>query len=70
MKTAERTTPNRWTTLPGNRAHGVEDQNQFLLKQTGCEARKIPAGGDVFLLDFSFYRTNRELQICRGRKLM
>jgi hypothetical protein len=23
----------------------------------GCEARKIPAGGDVFFLDFSLYRT-------------
>jgi hypothetical protein len=27
--------------------------------QVGCEARKIPAEGDVFFLDFSFYRTNR-----------
>jgi hypothetical protein len=23
----------------------------------GCEARKIPAGGEVFFLDFSLYRT-------------
>jgi hypothetical protein len=26
----------------------------------GCEARKIPAGGDVFLLDFSLYRTYQD----------
>jgi hypothetical protein len=25
----------------------------------GCEARKLPAGGEVFFLDFSFYRANR-----------
>jgi hypothetical protein len=29
--------------------------------QVGCEARKRPAGGDVFLLDFFLYRTYREL---------
>src|SRR5258708_36403563 len=34
---------------------------QISLDQVGCEARKIPAGGDVFLLDFSLYRTNQEL---------
>src|SRR5258706_7794498 len=33
---------------------------QISLDQVGCEARKIPAGGDVFLLDFSLYRTIRE----------
>jgi hypothetical protein len=27
----------------------------------GCEARKPPASGEVFFLDFSFYRTNRDL---------
>jgi hypothetical protein len=27
----------------------------------GCEARKIPAEGDVFFLDFYLYRTYREL---------
>jgi hypothetical protein len=32
-----------------------------LLDQWGCEARKIPAAGDVFSLDFYLYRTNREL---------
>jgi hypothetical protein len=27
----------------------------------GCEARKIPAEGDVFFLDFYLYRTYRDL---------
>jgi hypothetical protein len=27
----------------------------------GCEARKIPAAGDVFFLDFYLYRTSRDL---------
>ena len=26
----------------------------------GCEARKLPASGEVFFLDFSFYRTYQE----------
>src|SRR5260221_8563963 len=32
---------------------------QILLNYVGCEARKLPAGGEVFFLDFSFYRANR-----------
>jgi hypothetical protein len=31
----------------------------------GCEARKIPVDGDVFFLDFAFYRTNPDLSILR-----
>jgi hypothetical protein len=27
----------------------------------GCEARKIPAEGEVFFLDFYLYRTNQDL---------
>jgi hypothetical protein len=34
---------------------------QIALDQVGCEARKIPAEGDVFFLDFSPYRTYQEL---------
>jgi hypothetical protein len=30
---------------------------QILLNQAGCEARKTPADGGVFFLDFPFYRT-------------
>src|SRR5258708_13559661 len=33
---------------------------QILLNYVGCEARKLPAGGEVFFLDFSFYRANRK----------
>jgi hypothetical protein len=29
----------------------------------GCEARKIPAGGEVFSLDFDFYRTSQSYEI-------
>ena len=31
---------------------------QILLDQGGCDARKIPAAGKVFFLDFDFYRTS------------
>jgi hypothetical protein len=27
----------------------------------GCDAKKLPAGGDVFFLDFSLYRTYQDL---------
>jgi hypothetical protein len=33
---------------------------QISLDQLGCEARKLPAMGRVFFLDFSLYRTNQE----------
>src|SRR5258706_16320098 len=32
---------------------------QILLNYVGCEARKLPAGGEWFFLDFSFYISNR-----------
>jgi hypothetical protein len=38
--------------------HGRAEQ--ISLDQVGCEARKTPAEGDVFFLDISLYRTNRE----------
>ena len=34
---------------------------QISLEQVGCEARKIPAEGDVFFLDFILYRTYQDL---------
>jgi hypothetical protein len=40
---------------------------QFLLKHTGCEAKRNPADGLVFLLDFSFYRTKWSLTMGGGR---
>src|SRR6266852_2993501 len=39
---------------------------QISLDQVGCEARTIPAEGDVFFLDFSFYRTYQALCILSG----
>jgi hypothetical protein len=41
---------------------GRSEQISFV--QVGCEARKIPAAGDVFFLDFYLYRTNQALGIC------
>jgi hypothetical protein len=34
---------------------------QISLDHAGWEARKTPAAGDVFFLDFSLYRTSRDL---------
>src|SRR5258706_10287285 len=39
---------------------------QILLNYVGCEARKLPAGGEVFFLDFSFYRAYRTSAPQRG----
>jgi hypothetical protein len=50
MKTTARENPNRWARVSSNRAHGMAGQNRILLIQVGCEARKIPAMGDVFFL--------------------
>ena len=65
MKTAGRETPNRWAAKLSNRAHGTEGQN-IPLNYAGCEGRKIPAAGEVFFLDFPFYRTNQEFTSIRG----
>jgi hypothetical protein len=54
MKTADRENPNRWAQVSSNRTHGAVGQNRILLIQVGCEARKIPAIGDVFFLTFLF----------------
>jgi hypothetical protein len=48
MKIASRETPNCRAHPPGNRAHGAAAQEQILLNQVGCEARKIPAMGKIF----------------------
>ncbi|MFZ0580943.1 MAG: hypothetical protein WBY69_16045, partial [Candidatus Acidiferrales bacterium] len=41
--------------------HMAQPVKNISLDQVGCEARKIPAEGDVFFLDFYLYRTNQEL---------
>ena len=63
MKTAGRENPNRWATVSSNRAPGAGRSEQILLIEVGCEARKLPAGAEVFFLDFPFYRTNQELAV-------
>src|ERR1700678_2556315 len=35
---------------------------ELSLDQVGCEARKIPAEGEVFFLDFYLYRTYQEFK--------
>ena len=54
MKTAGRENPNRRATVPDDRAHGATGQEQILLNQVGCEARKIAAGGEIFFLTSTF----------------
>jgi hypothetical protein len=61
MKTAGSENPNHGATLPHNRAHGAVGQNRFRSIRGGCEARKPPAAGEEFFLDFAFYRTYQEL---------
>src|SRR5260370_20682282 len=39
---------------------------QILLHSVGCEARKTPAVGVVFFLDFSLYRTYQALRHTRS----
>jgi hypothetical protein len=59
-----RSDENRWSRKP--KALGPSAQQpstwrgrseQLSLDQVGCEARKIPAEGEVFFLDFYLYRT-------------
>jgi len=57
MKTAGRENSNRWALLTSNRAYGAVGQHKSRSIKVGCEARKSPADGEVFFLDFSFYRT-------------
>jgi hypothetical protein len=59
---------NRWEKNLKSLGHSVQQPSiwcgqseQILLNQVGCGARKSPAGGDVFFLDFPFYRTNQAL---------
>jgi hypothetical protein len=44
---------------PPSTWRGRSEQNS--LDRVGCEARKTPAEGDVFFLDFFLYRTNQDL---------
>ena len=61
MKTAGRENPNRWAIVPSIPSAWCGRSEQISLDQVGCEARKIPAEGGVFFLDFYLYRTYQEL---------
>jgi hypothetical protein len=54
MKTARRITPNRWTTLPGNRAHGVEDQNSSCSNTRAAKQKEIQPMASCFFLTSPF----------------
>jgi hypothetical protein len=53
MKTAEGKNPNRWATMPGNRAHGAEGQNRSCSIKWAEKAENFSRGG-VFFLTFPF----------------
>jgi len=58
MKTAGRRNPNRWVTAPDTPSPW-RGRSEFVLDQMGWEARKTPAVGEVFFLDFPLYRTSQ-----------
>jgi hypothetical protein len=60
MKTAGRRNPHRWATVPCTPSLW-RGRSELLLDRVGWEARKTPAAGEVFLLDFPLYRTYRDL---------
>jgi len=60
MKTAGREDPKNWAATLSNRAKGAEGQNRSRSIKWAAEARKTPAVGVVFFLDFPFYRTNQD----------
>jgi hypothetical protein len=51
MKTAEGKNPNRWATMPGNRAHGAEGQNRSCSIKWAEKAENFSRGA-VFFLTF------------------
>ena len=61
MKTAGRENPKRWATTSQQPSpwRGRSEQISFI--QMGCEARKLPAPGRDFFLDFFLYRTYQAL---------
>jgi hypothetical protein len=42
--------------MPSNRADGADDQNNSGSIDWPAKREKTPAGGEVFFLDFFFYR--------------
>src|SRR5271169_1429852 len=69
MKTADSEKPKPRGRLAPQPSTWRGRSEQISLDQVGCEARKAPAGGDVFFLDFSLYRTYRELAAAKCLRL-
>ena len=61
MKTAGRRNPNRRATVPCTPNQSRGRSEPISLDHLGWEARKTPADGDVFFLDFPLYRTSQDL---------
>ncbi len=70
MKTAGRENPNRGATVPQQPSPWRGGSEQISLDHVGWEARKIPATGDVFFLDFSLYRTSQDLAGVDSRSML
>jgi hypothetical protein len=65
MKTAGKGNPNHWGYSAQHPSPWRGSSEQISLDDVGWEARKTPAAGDVFFLDFPLYRTYQELaQLC------
>jgi hypothetical protein len=65
MKTAGRRNPNRWVTAPCTPRSWC-GWSELSLVHGGWEARKTPAAGEVFFLDFPLYRTYQALGLARS----
>ena len=61
MKTAGRGTQNGYATVRSQPSTCGGRPEQILLNHVGWKARKNPVIGDVFFLDFPFYRTDQKL---------
>jgi hypothetical protein len=59
MKTAGRRNLNRWVTAPCTPSPW-RGRSELSFDQVGWEARKTPAAGEVFFLDFPLYRTYQD----------
>jgi hypothetical protein len=64
MKTSGRRNPNSLGYTAQHPSPWRGSSEQISLDHVGWEVRKIPAGAIVFLLDFPFYRTYRDLAFC------
>jgi hypothetical protein len=63
MKIAGGENPNHGVARPRNRAHGAEERNKSRSIKWAAKQNKFRPEGDVFFLDFSFYRTYQALKI-------